>query len=59
MTLRITLSEDDLKSAVIQYLQRQGYKDVKGVRFDREGYPDSIDPREQAVSYTASATVSK
>jgi len=56
MKTEITLTEHDLKTAVTEYLQRRGYKAVCDVQFSQSGYPDSPDPRELAVGFSAKAS---
>ena len=57
MTTTITLSEEDLTKAVALYLEKSGHGKVTDVRFSHDGDPHSPDPRETAVSYSASAEV--
>jgi hypothetical protein len=57
MKTTITLDEAELATAVREYLHRKGYVTVTRVTFNRDGYPDSPDPREQRLIYSASAMV--
>jgi len=53
----LELDEKDLREAVKEWLEGRGWRNVTDIGFERDGFPDSADPRERGVSYRARATV--
>lgn len=55
MKLRVELSEAEIKTAIVRYLEGQGFSGVSEVTLSRDGYTDSLDQRENVLTYSATA----
>lgn len=56
MRLRFTLPEEEIKTAIVRHLENQGFSDVKDITLHRDGYTDSLDQRENVLTYSATGS---